>query len=40
MEKYWVVSIESAKVASVNKYFEVIFKEKKTENEIGQSVSI
>lgn len=36
MGKHWVVSVESAKVTDIDKYFKVIFKEKKSENEIGQ----
>lgn len=36
MEKPWIVSVESAKVTDIDKYFKVIFKEKKSEKEIGQ----
>lgn len=38
MGRHWIVSVESAKVTHIDKYFKVIFKEKKSENEIGQPV--
>lgn len=36
MERHWIISVESTKVTGIDQYFKVIFKEKKSENEIGQ----
>lgn len=40
MKKYWVVSIESSKITTVNKYFKLLFKPKKSEKEIGHAAYI